>query len=164
LFVRPNSVPIDATYYLEQQLSKPLLRIFEPILGDNAESILLKGEHTRTRTVVTSKVGGLAGFMTKKTACLGCKSLMPKGYEQACLCPHCEPRMSELYQKEVGAKRELEETFSRLWTECQRCQESLHEEVICSNRDCPIFYMRQKVRMDLDNQEKRVMRFGLAEW
>ncbi|EDV52183.1 DNA polymerase delta catalytic subunit [Drosophila erecta] len=164
LYVLENSVPIDATYYLEQQLSKPLLRIFEPILGDNAESILLKGEHTRTRTVVTSKVGGLAGFMTKKTACLGCKSLMPKGYEQASLCPHCEPRMSELYQKEVGAKRELEETFSRLWTECQRCQESLHEEVICSNRDCPIFYMRQKVRMDLDNQEKRVMRFGLAEW
>ncbi|XP_034110049.1 DNA polymerase delta catalytic subunit [Drosophila albomicans] len=164
LYVLENSVPIDANYYLEQQLSKPLLRIFEPILGDKAESVLLKGEHTRTRTVVTSKVGGLAGFMTKKAACLGCKSLMPKGYEQACLCPHCEPKMSELYQKEVASKRGLEETFARLWTECQRCQGSLHEEVICSNRDCPIFYMRQKVRMELDTQEQRVRRFGLPEW
>ena len=37
-----NSVPIDCQYYLENQLSKPLLRIFEPILGENkAESVLL---------------------------------------------------------------------------------------------------------------------------
>ena len=27
---------------------------------------------------------------------------------------------------------ELEEKFSRLWTECQSCQGSLHEEVICT--------------------------------
>lgn len=37
-----NNIPIDTQYYLEQQLSKPLLRIFEPILGESkAESILL---------------------------------------------------------------------------------------------------------------------------
>ena len=114
--------------------------------------------------MVTSKVGGLAGFVTKKSACLGCKALMPKGYENSPLCPHCEPNMGELYQKEIFAKRSLEENFSRLWTECQRCQGSLHEEVLCSNRDCPIFYMRQKIRMELDTQEKRVQRFGLPTW
>lgn len=26
----------------------------------------------------------------------------------------------------------LEERFSRLWTQCQRCQGSLHEDVICT--------------------------------
>lgn len=37
-----NNIPIDTQYYLEQQLSKPLLRIFEPILGESkAEGILL---------------------------------------------------------------------------------------------------------------------------
>ena len=37
-----NNVPIDTQYYLENQLSKPLLRIFEPILGEKrAESELL---------------------------------------------------------------------------------------------------------------------------
>ena len=37
-----NHIPIDTQYYLENQLSKPLLRIFEPILGDKkAESVLL---------------------------------------------------------------------------------------------------------------------------
>lgn len=91
-----NNVPIDTKYYLEQQISKPLLRIFEPILGDaKAESILLRmcipftplnnsqiyavvldGEHTSVKTVVTSKVGGLAGFITKKDKCIGCKTVL----------------------------------------------------------------------------------------
>lgn len=45
-----NSIPIDTQYYLEQQLSKPLLRIFEPILGESkAESVLLS-KHARTHT------------------------------------------------------------------------------------------------------------------
>jgi hypothetical protein len=44
IFVLENNVPIDAEYYLTNMLSKPLMRLFEPILGDNkAESILLKG-------------------------------------------------------------------------------------------------------------------------
>jgi DNA polymerase delta subunit 1 len=29
-----NNVPIDMQYYLENQLAKPLLGIFEPILGE----------------------------------------------------------------------------------------------------------------------------------
>lgn len=43
MYVLDNNVPIDTKYYLEQQISKPLLRIFEPILGDaKAESVLLR--------------------------------------------------------------------------------------------------------------------------
>lgn len=34
-----NNVPIDTKYYLENQLSKPLMRIFEPILGEKASSL-----------------------------------------------------------------------------------------------------------------------------
>lgn len=39
LYVLENNVPIDTKYYLENQLSKPLMRIFEPILGDKANSL-----------------------------------------------------------------------------------------------------------------------------
>lgn len=42
IYVLENSIPIDSAYYLENQLSKPLLRIFEPILGEKAESLLLR--------------------------------------------------------------------------------------------------------------------------
>lgn len=39
LYVLENNVPIDTRYYLENQLSKPLMRIFEPILGTRASSL-----------------------------------------------------------------------------------------------------------------------------
>lgn len=40
IYVLENNLPIDTKYYLENQLSKPLMRIFEPILGDKAQSLL----------------------------------------------------------------------------------------------------------------------------
>ncbi len=74
IYVLENNIPIDAMYYLTNMLAKPLLRIFEPILGDTkAESTLLRGEHTLTKTVVTSKVGALTAFTKKKATCIGCK-------------------------------------------------------------------------------------------
>nr|XP_026495272.1 DNA polymerase delta catalytic subunit [Vanessa tameamea] len=163
IYVLENSVPIDFNYYLENQLSKPLLRIFEPILGEKAESLLLKGEHTRTKAMVTSKVGALAAFTKKKEKCIGCKTVMPDNTKKA-LCNHCLEKEGQLYITEVFKERQLQEKFSRLWTECQRCQGSLHEEVLCTNRDCTIFYMRKKVGMELDSQEKTVLRFGEPIW
>ncbi|MEQ2181000.1 hypothetical protein GOODEAATRI_006942, partial [Goodea atripinnis] len=77
IYVLENNIPIDTQYYLEQQLSKPLLRIFEPILGETkAETVLLKGDHTRCKTVLTSKVGGLMAFAQKRSTCIGCKAVL----------------------------------------------------------------------------------------
>jgi len=42
IYVLEYNIPIDSQYYLENQLSKPLTRIFEPILGDKTESVLLR--------------------------------------------------------------------------------------------------------------------------
>lgn len=49
--------------------------------------------------------------------------------------------------------------FSRLWTQCQDCQGSLHQDVLCSNRDCPIFYKRKKVQIDLKEVQEHLDRF-----
>ncbi|XP_055900779.1 DNA polymerase delta catalytic subunit-like [Biomphalaria glabrata] len=160
IYVLENNIPIDTQYYLENQLSKPLLRIFEPILGENkAASVLLKGEHTRTKTVVMSKVGGLSAFTKKKSTCIGCK--VPLN-DTGAVCSHCKPKESELYQKEICQVQVLEERFSRLWTQCQRCQGSLHEDVLCTNRDCPIFYMRKKIQKDLQEQDALLARFQVS--
>ena len=56
----------------------------------------------------------------------------------------------------------LEDKFSRLWTQCQRCQGSRHEEVLCTRRDCPIFYMRKKIQIELGDKDKVLQRFGAA--
>lgn len=73
IYVLENNIPIDTKYYLENQLSKPLMRIFEPILGDKANS-LLAGEHTRTISIATPTIGGLMKFAVRTVTCLGCKT------------------------------------------------------------------------------------------
>ncbi|GFT38521.1 DNA polymerase delta catalytic subunit [Nephila pilipes] len=158
IYVLENNIPIDTQYYLENQISKPLIRIFEPILGEKAESILLCGDHTRTKIVVTSKIGALTAFTKKKATCIGCRSLLD--CQGDAVCTHCKPKESEIYQTEIAYLNSFEDKFARLWTECQRCQGSLHEEILCTSRDCPIFYMRKKVQKDLSDQEKVVNRFG----
>ncbi|KRX82797.1 DNA polymerase delta catalytic subunit [Trichinella nativa] len=161
IYVLENSIPIDTQYYLENQLSKPLLRIFDPILGDKAESILLRGDHTRTKTVTHSKLGGLMAFTKKQETCLNCRAVLSNN---GAICDHCKPKEVEIYQRELFQVQYLEERFSRLWTECQRCQGSLHEEVLCSSRDCPIFYMRTKVKKDLQDNWKRIQRFDMDDF
>ena len=39
IYVLENNIPIDTKYYLDNQLSNPLMRIFEPILGEKANSL-----------------------------------------------------------------------------------------------------------------------------
>lgn len=39
IYVLENNIPIDTRYYLDNQLSKPLERIFEPILGGKVSSL-----------------------------------------------------------------------------------------------------------------------------
>ncbi|KAJ3379717.1 DNA-directed DNA polymerase delta [Entophlyctis sp. JEL0112] len=162
LFVLENNLPIDTTYYLENQLSNPLMRIFEPILGEKASS-LLAGDHVRTIQVAAPTVGGLMKFAVKTATCLGCKTPLPK--DETAICVRCQPRMLEIYQKHLCNMNEMEDKYSRLWTQCQRCQGSLHQDVICSAQDCPIFYMRKKAQKDLNDAARTVNRsacvFGL---
>jgi len=158
IYVLENNIPIDTKYYLDNQLSKPLMRIFEPILGDKAES-LLAGDHTRTVNISTPTVGGLMKFTVKTATCMGCKTPLPKG-DNSAVCKHCRSRVGELYQKQLTAVNDLEVRFSRLWTQCQRCQGSLHQDVLCTSKDCPIFYMRKKVQKDIQDSAGTLSRFS----
>ncbi|XP_072778969.1 DNA polymerase delta catalytic subunit-like [Taeniopygia guttata] len=63
VFALEQNLPIDTRYYLEQQLSRPLLRIFEPILGEGrAQAVLLQGEHTRCKTLEFGMDFGRSGM------------------------------------------------------------------------------------------------------
>jgi DNA polymerase delta subunit 1 len=43
IYALEHNLPIDAQHYLEHHLSQPLLRIFEPILGEKKAKSLLAG-------------------------------------------------------------------------------------------------------------------------
>ncbi|KAK5687915.1 DNA-directed DNA polymerase delta [Elasticomyces elasticus] len=160
IFVLENNLPIDTKYYLDNQLSKPLERIFEPILGEKKAASLLAGDHTRSIAVAAPTMGGLMKFAKKTETCMGCKKpLISAEEKEGAVGEECRPRFGELYQKSLGKVSELEVRFARLWTQCQRCQGSMHNEVICSSRDCPIFYMRMKAKKDVEDAGKEMVRF-----
>ena len=56
---------------------------------------------------------------------------LPPSTDEA-LCEHCKKHEAEFFQKEMAHFSALEEKFSQLWTQCQRCQGSLHEDVLCT--------------------------------
>lgn len=45
IFALENNLPIDAQHYLDHHLTQPLMRIFEPILGEKRAKSLLSGAH-----------------------------------------------------------------------------------------------------------------------
>ncbi|KAH8672572.1 DNA polymerase family B-domain-containing protein [Tricladium varicosporioides] len=167
IFVLENNIPVDTKYYLDNQLAKPLGRIFEPILGETKANSLLAGDHTRSISVAAPSIGGLMKFAKKTFTCMGCKKpLVGKDESGGAVCSNCAPRLGELYQKTLNKVSDLEVRFSRLWTQCQRCQGSMHCEVICSSKDCPIFYMRMKAKKDVEDAGKELVRFDrdAAAW
>ncbi|KAI4240393.1 MAG: hypothetical protein LQ352_007643, partial [Teloschistes flavicans] len=160
IFVLENNLPIDTKYYLDNQLAKPLGRIFDPILGEKKAGQLLTGEHTRSISVAAPTLGGLMKFTTKTATCMGCKKpLRTQAEMSGAVCENCRPRIGELYTKTLTKVGELEVRFGRLWTQCQRCQGSMHCEVICSSKDCPIFYMRMKCKKDVEDAGRELGRF-----
>ncbi|XVF70582.1 hypothetical protein PTKIN_Ptkin11bG0173900 [Pterospermum kingtungense] len=76
------------------------------------------------------------------------------------LCSHCKGREAELYCKTVTQVSELEELFGRLWTQCQECQGSLHQDVLCTSRHCPIFFRRRKAQKDMVEAKRQLDRWN----
>jgi DNA polymerase delta subunit 1 len=157
LYVLENNLSIDAQHYIEHQLQQPLMRIFGPIIKD-AESQLFSGEHTRKVSNPTPAMGALSKFVTKSLRCLGCKAVIKSGS----LCEHClEDKAPQIVMSNMRDLREKEAEYNRLWTQCQRCQGSLMQPVICSNRDCEIFYRRAKARSDVESVQEAIKRLQI---
>ena len=160
IYALRNNLPIDSKHYLDHHLTLPLMRLFEPILKNPKE--LLTGAHTRSITVTTPTVasGGIMKFAKKRLTCLGCRAQLSPG--ETTVCKHCKPNEAEIYGKYLSTANALEAQFSALWTQCQRCQGSLHQDVLCAARDCPIFYRRMKVQKELGETQSTIERF--SDW
>ena len=166
IFALEHGLPIDAQHYLDHHLAQPILRLFEPIMKNPRE--LLAGEHTRSIALSTpsAAAGGIMRFAQVRATCVNCRAALPpppKGSDPAApagaLCGHCAGQEGETYARALAAANGLEASFAALWTQCQRCQGSLHQDVLCTSRDCPIFYRRKKVAKDLAEAAATVARF-----
>ncbi|KAG2387610.1 hypothetical protein C9374_001204 [Naegleria lovaniensis] len=158
IWVLENSIPIDAQYYLEHQIKKPLEQIFSPII-DNTQSLFV-GEHTRAISIPTPSKGGIMKFTQKQLRCLGCRNVLAKNGGST-ICNDCKQKgiAPKIYESAINKRNHYEDIYSRVWTYCQRCQGSLHADVLCTNRDCPVFYMRKKVQKELADCQDVLNRF-----
>lgn len=144
IYALKNDLPIDFDYYLEKQLKAPLMRLFEDVIP-NAQH-LFNGEHTRKRYQPKVTTGAMSKFIQVTNTCIGCKTSLKVGY----LCQGCMKNAPAIYMEKVITSTNAERNFQELWAECQRCQGSICQEVLCTNRDCPIFYRREKVKKEMD--------------
>lgn len=165
IYVLENSIPIDANYYLENMLRKPLERIFSAVM--KRPETLFTGAHTRSIQVATPRTGsGIMKFAKFRLQCIRCRAgindaeLQRRGLKGNALCEHCRPFESETFLRSLKQTAELERQYNALWTQCQECMGSCVQDVLCSNGDCPIFYRRRKVQKDLSESQATLGRFG----
>jgi DNA polymerase delta subunit 1 len=158
LYALEHRLGIDTDWYLDHQLKKPLERIFEPILGDKVTKELFSGEHTNHVKRITNKGAAIFQFAKVVASCVRCKATLSAG--QNALCTKCEPFRAEVYIEKNNEVRECEDHFSRLWSQCQRCQGSINQKVLCESKDCPIFYRRKKAQIDLSDAMAELDRFN----
>jgi hypothetical protein len=81
---------------------------------------------------------------------------------ETAVCRHHKAEEPQICMHTIIKVNEMQENFSRLWTQCQRCQGSLHQEVLCTAKDCPIFYRRRKAHKDLIETQKQLERFSTS--
>lgn len=157
LYALKNNLPIDLMYYVENQLEKPIVRIFGAIMT-NPHS-LLKGEHTRAIHIPSCQ-GPMAKFTHKLLCCMLCKTVL-KGEEKT-LCKGCYTieKEQEVYSNKLSNLKLKEELFSKYWTACQDCIKDRNVPVICSSRECPIFYARETSKHNAEIAADEVDRFS----
>lgn len=135
IYVLENSLAIDCKWYLTNQLSNPLKRIFEPII-DNVEKSLLQGDHTRKIFIPTpaARKGTLMMFAVKTAKCLGCKA--PVNDQDGHLCVYCKKNESKIYLEKLECFRAAEKSYAKLWSTAQQIHGSYHSDIMCTGDGC----------------------------
>lgn len=176
-YVIDNDIPLDYKYYIENQLKKPVLRLLEHVVP-NAEGkifgtilnnliliiIKLVGSHIVYKGSTISKNTMIGKFIFKRVLCLGCRGNLNDNNKA--VCDNCISKLPILYSKQRLKVNYYERLHADFWTECQRCQGSLFNQVICQNFDCPIFFKRLKAKKDLTQETNNLIKYEshLVNW
>jgi DNA polymerase delta subunit 1 len=90
-----------------------------------------------------------------------CKNKLEKGWQDV-VCKECQSHKKDIYIERKLELNQAEKVYGDLWVQCQRCQMSLHQDILCTSRDCPIFYRRVKAKKNLEELAEQLEK--LNEW
>ena len=119
----------------------------------------IAGEHIQNKFIAKAGSIGMGMFIIQKKTCLGCK----KEVKDAAVCKNCRTKRMRILVERQLELNSAHNRFADLWVHCQRCQGSLHQEVLCQNKDCPIYYRRAKALLDVEDAEDIMKRFDFSE-
>jgi len=154
MYALQNDLPIDYTYYIENQLKMPLTRIFEHIISEEKMYSLFHGKHMKTMVKQTPKVGGIASFVVKLKSCLECRVLIEEGN----LCEECSKNKVLIHSNRSKQKENALQMYEKTKEICYTCQGS-RAEIICQSTDCEVFFRRFKQKKDLDKITQQMLEF-----
>ncbi len=159
MYALEHNLPLDAQYYIQNQLKKPLGRIFSPLLGgeDQAHKVLFTGVHTR-RVVKPTSTAGIGRFLTVQPSCFSCH--VPGKW--ACDACRQSERGHIAYDELRTRQRDAERERDELWEQCRICQEDVvgGDPEACSNQDCHIFYRRTMRRKEARSLQEKMHRIS----
>ena len=165
-YVIENNIPVDYSWYLENQIRKPMERIFKYIVPDS--EAIFSGEHTRYRNRLGEgedpTKNSITNYFKAVTQCLNCRTTV-RGGKKGQLCESCDSEETKvmIYHRETKKLRQAEQTHHALWSICGRCQadngNKLSDVNSCGNMECPVFFARTKATKDLLQSKKRTADF-----
>jgi DNA polymerase elongation subunit (family B) len=168
-----EDIPIDREYYVENQLTKPLLRLFECVVPVHPEYILdpdidvedaLRGrrtkrppgaERTKIRVVQPppSKDSSSIGRFLQRSGmpCLGCGAAVatrPDGSSPA-TCPACKEISPALCARSASELAEAERIAWSIKSHCSRCARRVMGAMACASEECPLAYAKIRAQKNL---------------
>lgn len=173
LYAMEKSLSLDTNYYLHNQISKPLLRIFEPVFGSmgKASKVLFKGDHMqplqRQRHFNNPNWGPMSKFVVVQPSCMNCNAVLNsicKNSPNSVFCDTCLPIAPKFITDENNKLIEAKQKCKSIWDGCRVCQKTDSKDVPCANNDCNKFFLRHQLKKNVETQKLRVNKFVNLDW
>lgn len=187
LYVMQNDIPLDAMWYIENQLMGPCIRLFQvPLCVTEEEQKQLKnpeyyekhpketvaykklfvGKHMMRRicTIKRAEPGKTTSFVVRLPPCLVCHSTAARKkenglYEATCGAADCLRDADPTPHQTCVAEKET--VMKQHQDICVKCQggDVKYEDILCENRVCKNWYQRFKAQKDYEDAKKILSRF-----
>jgi len=184
LYALEHDLPIDAEYYLENQLKQPLIRVFEHVCGsdEKAAQALFTGHQKVAAAVPT--MGGMGKFMKAKAKCLSCNSATSKSDADP-FCAACESKGDGNAQKVkeacIAKAQHLRGELERLRSHCGKwcsnppgpfqdlpmdtaaAEEAKDAREKCLNANCQVIFQRVRIARDSKAASSALVRLKVTD-